>query len=85
MASLLMNTEDPEWQQGFGQVRRADMVCTCQGLSCSCIHENLTHSILEDEDEVSLSSTTQTGNFTRIAICLPMLPGYALGTWERIS
>ena len=35
---------------GFGKVKRPDMICTCQGQSCSCIHQNLSHSVVEEDE-----------------------------------
>ena len=33
---------------GFGKVKRPNMICTCQGQSCSCIHQKLSHSVIEE-------------------------------------
>ena len=35
---------------GFGKVKRPDMICTCQGQSCSCIHQNISHSVVEEDE-----------------------------------
>ena len=44
---------------GFGKVKRPNMICTCQGQSCSCIHQKLSHSVIEEhESERGEISTT---------------------------
>lgn len=35
---------------GFGKVKRPNMICTCQGQSCSCIHQKLSHSVIEEQE-----------------------------------
>ena len=53
MAFLHMDTEDSSWKTGFGTVKFPDRVCSCRGSSCSCLHKDEAHSILEEEKEAT--------------------------------
>ena len=69
MKMLYMNTSDPTWNYGFGSVTKPDMICTCQGYSCSCIHKKNAHPILPEEDESSLGSTDSNSLVENEPIC----------------
>ena len=48
MAHILMKANS-NWVRGFGTLRSKNMVCTCMGKSCSCVHKTYAHSIHEEE------------------------------------
>ena len=66
MAFLHMDTGDASWKTGFGTVKFPDRVCSCRGSTCSCLHKDEAHSILEEEkesaDDEPYSSTYITTN-----------------------
>ena len=43
---LIQYKVNNSWTRGIGVLRSSDknMVCTCQGKQCSCIHESYSHS-----------------------------------------
>lgn len=70
MATLHMDTEDSSWKLGFGRVKRPNMVCTCNGRSCSCIHQNISHSVLqEEESNADYITDTESSDEENDSIC----------------
>lgn len=46
---------------GIGTIKTKGMICTCQGMTCSCIGKNEAHCVWE-QDEICIESGALTSN-----------------------